>query len=97
MGTEIIVNTTEMLTNLAAAKLIDLYLPDHQVTVVAHDDGCCDIESLDHLFQRRSSLSCTARCDTVAVENQEIHKLADLIIARRLRSQASTQNLDKLL
>ena len=24
MGTEIIVNTTEMLTNLAAAKLIDL-------------------------------------------------------------------------
>ena len=51
MGTEIIVNTTEMLTNLAAAKLIDLiYQTIEEFTVMAHDDGC-SIESLDGFLQ----------------------------------------------
>ena len=94
MGTEIIVNTTEMLTNLAAAKLIDLiYQTIEEFTVVAHDDGC-SIESLDGFFQHilRLHVEVVGRL----IENEEIHRFEQELDHRQSAAFSSTQNLDKL-
>ena len=92
MGTEIIVDTAQMLTYLATGKLIYLiYQSVEELTVVAHDDSGA-VECLDGFLQHilRLHVEMVGRL----IENQEIHRFEQELDHRQTTALSSTQHLN---
>ena len=94
MGTQVIVNAAQVLTNLAATKLIYLiYQAIEELTVVAHDDGSA-VECLDSFLQYilRLHIQVVGRL----IENEQIHRLQQQLDHRQSAALATAQHLDIL-
>ena len=95
MGAQVIIDAAQVLSHLAATKLIYLlHQSVKELAVVAHDDGRA-VKSLDGFFQHILGLH--VQVIGRLIENQEVDRLQQQFNHGQPAALASTQHLDEFL